>query len=223
MIIVRCCQGRQKRKDDTNMANIITPNIVTKSSRGLQPIRLQDKLFTENRIIYFNEPVDSTTAAELNVSLLALDAISHEEIKLILNTPGGEVSSGLSIYDMIRNVIKSPVTAICAGDAASMGFIIFLAADKRLMLQDSRLMLHDPALGGGSLAGIKPLELKTDILDRLLKVRDQIGNIISERSGLPLDEIFAMTEKDTFLSAEESLEKGFATGIIKSPEDIELV
>ena len=199
------------------------PAVIYKSSRGPQTIRIQDRLFTENGVIYLNSEINSETAAALNMQLLTLDSMGCERIKLIIDSPGGSVSAGLAIYDMIRNVIKTPVTTVCAGLAASMGFILFLAGDERLMLANSRLMLHDPSLGGGDLAGIKPLDLKKDILDRLLKVRDQVGNIISERSGLPLDEIFAMTEKDTYLSAEESVKKGFATRIITSQGDAGLV
>ena len=199
------------------------PAIIQQSSRGPQAVRIQDRLYTEHGIIYINDEINSDTAAAINMQLLALESLGAKSIKLIIDSPGGSVSAGLAIYDTIRNVIKTPVTTVCMGTAASMGFIIFLAGDERLMLTNSRLMLHDPSLGGGSLTGIKPLDLKKDILDRLLKVRDQIGNIISERSGLPLDEIFAMTEKDTYLSAEESLNKGFATRIITSPADAGLI
>ena len=97
---------------------------------------------------------------------------------------------------------------------------IVLTGDERLMLRHSRLMLHDPSMGGGNLAGVKPLELKTDILEKLFAVRQQIGETISERSGMPIDDVFVLTEKDTYLNAEESLEKGFATKIINSFEDI---
>ena len=195
-------------------------SIIKMGPRGYQPLYSPDLLYTNNRLIYVKGSIDSNQSQEVIQKLLLLDLESHEKITIFIDSPGGIVDAGYAIYDVIRNVIQSPVTTVCTGIAASMAFIIYLAGDERLILKHSRLMLHDPAMGGGDLAGVKPLELKTDILDKLFAVRQQIGETISERSGLPLDDVFTLTEKDTYLNAEESLEKGFATKIIGSYGDL---
>ncbi|MBR1562894.1 MAG: ATP-dependent Clp protease proteolytic subunit [Ruminococcus sp.] len=195
-------------------------SVIRQGPRGYQALYSPDVLFTNNRLIYIKGSVDSDLSEEIIQKLLILDLESHEKITIFIDSPGGVVDSGYAIFDVIRNVIQSPVTTVCTGIAASMAFIIYLAGDERLMLRHSRLMLHDPSMGGGNLAGVKPLELKTDILEKLFAVRQQIGETISERSGMPIDDVFVLTEKDTYLNAEESLEKGFATKIINSFEDI---
>lgn len=195
-------------------------NIIKESSRGYQALRPIDRLYSSSRIIWFNEDVTNETATHLISELLILNEESSEPITLILNSPGGIVDAGLSVYDVITTLMTAPVNTLCAGLSASMAFVIFLAGKRRSILKHSRLMLHDPALAGGSLAGLKPLDLKNDVLDNLMKVRQKVGYIISERSGLSLEQVFELTEKDTYLTAEESLEKGFATDIITSPDDI---
>ena len=135
-----------------------------------------------------------------------------KEITIYINSPGGSVNSGLAVYDLIR-IMKSPVRTVCTGCAASMGSILFLAGDKREMLPHTQIMMHDPSYGGGNLAGVKPMQIK-EILENILRVRDTIANIIAERTGLSLGEVYKITEKDSFFTAEKALQNGIATAII---------
>ena len=141
-------------------------------------------------------------------------ASPNEEITLYINCPGGEVSSGLAVYDYI-NLIPAPIKTVCVGTAASMGAILFLAGDKREMLVHSQLMIHDPAPGGGSLQGMKPEQLEEN-LKSLKKVQQVLCGIISEKTGKSVKEIQKITRKDTYFDAEEALSFGLATKIINN-------
>lgn len=190
----------------------MTSNLIKESARGYQALNVTD-LLLKNREIFLTKEVNADTCSELIQHILLLDREAPgQEIRLYINSPGGEVYSGLCLYDVIR-LISSPVTTICIGDSASMGAIIFLAGEKRLMLPNSRIMIHDPSYGGGNLAGKKPLEIRKS-LDSLIECQQRLSRIISERSGKPMDEILEITKNDSYFSAEEALENGFATEIV---------
>ena len=144
-----------------------------------------------------------------------LENESHDEITLYISSNGGEVTSGLSLYDYIR-MMKSPLKTVCIGTAASMGAILFLAGDKRLMLPHSKIMIHDPTCAFGS-NRITPLEAQ-DKTNDLMKIRKEICSIIAERTGRPLNQIYRRTHKDTLFTASEAIEFGIATEIMERPQ-----
>lgn len=189
-------------------------NVIRESARGYQPLALADVLLQERKIFITTE-VNSDTCTELIKQLMFLENDNpEEEIRLYINSPGGDVYGGLAVYDCMR-MLKSPITTICIGTAASMGAILFLAGEKRLMLPSSRVMIHDPSFSGGSIAGKKPQEIQTE-LDSLTKVKTELCNIISERTGKPVEQITEITKEDTYYSATEAVNFGFATGIATS-------
>lgn len=190
----------------------ITPNIIKESSRGYQAIAIED-IFLQEREIFLTDEVNTESCTSLIKQLLFLDKEdTGKEIKLYINSPGGHVHSGLAVYDCIR-MLKSPVTTICIGTAASMGSILFLAGTKRQMLPNSRIMIHDPSFGGGNLAGKKPHQIKTE-LDGLIEVQECLCNIIAERTGKTSEEIRELTKDDTYFNADEAVEFGLATETI---------
>jgi ATP-dependent Clp protease protease subunit len=136
---------------------------------------------------------------------------STDEITFFINSPGGDVVSGLAIYDYI-NIMKKPVNTVCTGTAASMGAILFLAGKKRSMLPNTRVMIHDPSFSGGNLAGKKPHEIQRN-LDKLNESRETLAKIIADKTGKSLDEIYAVTADDTYYNAEEAISFGLATEI----------
>ena len=192
----------------------MTPNVIRESSRGYQELPIDDVLF-EDREIFLTEEVNKDTCASLIKQLLFLEKQSSDkEIRFYINSPGGDVYSGLAVYDCIR-LMKSPVTTICIGTAASMGSILFLAGEKRQMLPNSRIMIHDPSFGGGNLAGKKPHQIKTE-LDDLIEVQECLCKIIADRTGKTPDEIRELTKDDTYFNVGEAIEFGLATEEIKS-------
>lgn len=185
--------------------------ILKETSRGIDRISLEDKLFEERRI-FFTEEVNAETSTELIQQLLCLEMLDpKKEITIYINSPGGEVVSGLAVYDVIRG-LKCPVRTVCTGTAASMGSILFLAGTKRQMLPHTKIMIHDPLVAG--LSGRKrALELEKEAL-QLMETRAVTGGIIAERCGHTLEEVYEKTKEDCFLTAEEALEFGVATEIV---------
>lgn len=191
--------------------NMVTTGVIRESVRGYETLNLTNLLFSSREIYFVNE-VNSDSCSELIQQVRYLESESHDEIKLFINSPGGAVDSGLAAYDMLR-LLKSPLTTICMGTAASMGSILFLAGEKRMMLPHSRVMIHDPSFGGGSYAGKKPDELQSE-LNSLVKTRERLTEIIVERTGQPRKTVLKKTAADSYFTAEEAIEFGLATEIV---------
>ncbi len=194
------------------------PHIIKESARGFEPFRIEDCLL-QKRIIFLTEEVNAQTSSELIKQLLYLEAEKPgEEITLCINSPGGEVTGGLAVYDYMR-FLTSPVRTVCIGTAASMASILFLGGEKREMLPHTRIMIHDPSFSSGEYAGKKPDELQEEI-DGLKKTRDILCNIIAERTGQEKKIVYEKTSRDSYFYAEEALNFGLATKIITNPGEI---
>lgn len=189
------------------------PNVLKESARGIECIRLDDELFN-SRTVFLTEPVDVQTSAELIKQLMHLEHEDNEsEITLYINSPGGEVISGLAVYDYI-SAMKAPVRTVCIGTAASMGAILFLAGDKRQMLPHTRLMIHDPSYGHHDIGGRKTHEIQHE-LDKLNEARESLARIIANKTGKSIRTIYKLTANDTYYSAEEAVAFGLATEILR--------
>lgn len=187
-------------------------NSLRNTVRGIDLIPIEDTLMEESRVFLVGE-INTKTSDELIQKLMYLDMKDLGEITLYINSPGGEVMSGLAVYDYIKTM-KSPVHTVCTGDAARMGAIIFLASDKREMLPHSRILIHDPSYGYLDVSGKKHHEIQRGV-DSLNKVRETLAEIISERTGKNLDEIYEITAEDYYFTADEAIEFGLANGIFK--------
>ena len=184
-------------------------NIIKESSRGFDCIPIEDELFLKRKI-FLTKPVDASTMDQLVKQLLYLNGEeSEEEITIYINSPGGEVQSGLAAYDLLK-LIKTPITTVCIGEASSMAAILFLAGDRRVVLPHSSIMIHDPAPSGGDLRGMKPDEME-EKLSGLKKTRDRLCEIIAETTGKTVKQVMKKTCRDSFFTAEEALEYGLAT------------
>lgn len=190
-------------------------SVILESARGFQTLYLKDKLFSDCREIFLTEEVNAASCSSLIAQLLYLDRTEPDkEIVLYINSPGGCVSDGLAVYDVMR-LLNAPVRCVCLGTCASMGAILFLAGDRREMMEHGRIMVHDPAFGGGhDMGGKKPHQIQSE-LDDLNRCRESLARIISERTGRSLEEIYQVTAKDTYFSAQEAVEFGLATNIIR--------
>ena len=187
-------------------------NILMQSARGTELIPIDDMLLEESQIFLIGE-INSETANDLIKKLMYIDKKDLGEVTIYINSPGGEVMSGLAVYDYIK-VMKSPVKTVCVGDAASMGAIIFLAGEKREMLPHSRILIHAPSYGHLDVSGKKPHEIQRGV-DSLNKVRETLAEIISEKTGKSLDEIYEITAEDQYFTADEAIEFGLANNIFK--------
>lgn len=194
-------------------------NILRETVRGLESVSIEDEML-RNREIFLVDEVDTKSSNELIKKLMYLEQEDRDrEITLYINSPGGEVISGLAVYDYIR-IMEAPVNTVCIGTAASMGAVLFLAGKERKMLKHTRLMIHDPSYGCGELKGRKSHEIQHE-LNELNKVRKMLAGIISERTGKSIKEIYKVTARDTYYSAEEAVRFGLATKIITNAKELE--
>ena len=187
-------------------------NVLKASVRGTDLIPLEDMLLEESEVFLVDE-ITPKSANNLIQKLMYLDSKDLGEITLYINSPGGEVISGLAVYDYIK-IMKSPVRTVCIGDAASMGAIIFLAGEKREMLPHTRILIHDPSYGHLDVSGKKPHEIQRGV-DSLNKIRETLAEIIAEKTGKDINEIYKITAEDNYFTAEEAIDFGLATGIFK--------
>ena len=189
---------------------IYIPNVIRETSEGLNQIPIQDILFQRREI----ECVGSITDESVAALILQLRYLQHEdpdkEITMYINSPGGEVTSGLALYDAMK-AVKCPIRTVCCGIAASMAAVLFLSGDKRDMLPHSKVMIHDPLISGG--VGGSALKLDA-VAKNIMQTRQTIAEIIAKHTGKSLDEVLAATASDSYFDAEQAVEWGLADNII---------
>jgi ATP-dependent Clp protease protease subunit len=188
-------------------------NYVKESAKGIERISIDEILFA-SRELFLTTPIDAQTSNELIKQLMILEKLNpNEEVTLYINSPGGDVISGMAVYDYLC-MMNSPIRTVCTGTAASMGAILFLAGDKREMLPHTEVMIHDPAYSGGDMSGKKPHELQRYV-DNLKKTQELIVNVISERTGKDKKEVRRTTKLDSYFNVNEAIEYGLATGVVE--------
>ena len=189
----------------------LIPTVIEKEINGERSYDIYSRLL-KDRIIILNGEINDTTANIIVAELLYLDSESHEDISLYINSPGGSITSGMAIYDTM-NFIKSKVSTICIGMAASMAAFLLSSGEKgkRLALPNSEVMIHQP-LGG---AQGQATEIKI-AAERILKLKEKLNKIMSKNTGKPLEQIEKDTESDYFLSAKEAKNYGLVDKIIEN-------
>ena len=192
--------------------NSLVPYVIEQSSRGERSYDIFSRLL-KDRIIFLSEDVNQTSASLIIAQLLFLESEDPEkEISLYINSPGGSVSDGLGIIDTM-NYIKCPVTTICIGMAASMGALLLTSGTKgkRFATPNAEILIHQPLISGG-LSG-QTTEIKIHA-DHMVRTREKLNKLLSDRTGQPLDVIERDTERDHYMTAEEALEYGLIDGIM---------
>ena len=191
--------------------NVLIPYVVERTSGGERSYDLYSRLL-EDRIIFLAGEIDDAVANTVVAQLIYLEAKDPgKDISLYINSPGGSVSAGLAIYDTM-NYIKCDVSTICIGMAASMGAFLLAAGakGKRFALPNSEIMIHQPSGGAQGQA--------TDIsihANHILRIKDRLNHILSERTGQPLEVVQRDTERDNFMTAQEALEYGLIDKVIE--------
>ena len=191
---------------------MVNDNILIESVRGIERINISDHFLSERKV-FLTDTVTPESSISLIEKMMYLDDTGPgKEIVFYINSPGGEVTSGLGLYDVIKN-LKSPVTTVCIGTAASMGAILFLSGTKRIMYPHTMLMIHDPSYHSADISGLKPHEIQKYV-DSLKKTRDSLTDIIAGCCIRNRKEIEKLTREDSYFTAEEAVESGLATEII---------
>lgn len=187
-----------------------TPNIVRETSSGYFSCTIQDEMLKSREIECVGE-INPETVYELTRQLRFLQREDPAaEITMYINSPGGEVNSGLALYDAMQ-AVSCPIRTVCMGSAASMGAVIFAAGDMREIFPHGRVMIHDPLIRGG--VGGSALQLQSVSKD-LLKTREVLCTILAERTGRSQKEIYKKTAKDTWFDAQEAVKFGLADRVV---------
>ena len=195
---------------ETITNNYLIPTVIEKTHNGERAYDIYSRLLKE-RVIFLVGPVNDQTANLVVAQLLFLESENPDkDISLYINSPGGSVSAGMSVFDTM-NFIKPHVSTLCIGMAASMGAFLLAAGEKgkRFSLPNSKVMIHQPL--GGTRGQATEIEIHAR---EILKTREQLNKILAERTGQPMEKIQRDTERDYYLSADESKEYGLIDQVI---------
>ncbi|MEY8597019.1 ATP-dependent Clp endopeptidase proteolytic subunit ClpP [Mammaliicoccus lentus] len=193
----------------------LIPTVIETTNHGERAYDIYSRLL-KDRIIMLGSAIDDNVANSIVSQLLFLQAQdSEKDIYLYINSPGGSVTAGFAIYDTIQH-IKPDVQTICIGMAASMGSFLLAAGakGKRFALPNSEVMIHQPL--GGAQGQATEIEIAAR---HILRTREKLNNILSERTGQPIDKIERDTDRDNFLTADEAKDYGLIDDVMH-PEDI---
>jgi ATP-dependent Clp protease protease subunit len=191
-------------------ANGLVPMVVEQSSRGERAYDIYSRLLKE-RVIFLVGQVEDHMANLIVAQLLFLESENPDkDIHLYINSPGGSVTAGLSIYDTMQ-FIKPDVSTMCIGQAASMGaFLLAAGAEgKRFCLPNSRTMIHQPS--GGAQGQATDIHIQSQ---EILKVKERLNKLMAKHTGQPMDKVQQDTERDNFMSAEESKDYGLVDEVL---------
>ncbi len=183
------------------------PNIIEKENDGRYSTDLLSRLAMD-RIVFVHEPITSQLAMIVNAQLLYMDALSDEPIQLYISSPGGEVMAGLSILDIMTS-LRSPVHTVALGMVASMASILLVHGDRRYMLPNAQVMLHQPL--GGAQGQASDIEITAQ---QIIKIKKKLNAMLADKTGQPLEKIERVTDRDSYFDAEESLAFGLVDEIL---------
>jgi ATP-dependent Clp protease protease subunit len=200
-------------KDNIEIYNQLVPYVIEQTGRGERGMDIYSRLLRE-RIIFIGMPIDDHIASLTIAQLIFLEAEdSQKDINLYINTPGGSVTAGMAIYDTMR-YIKPDIATICVGMAASMGAILLAggASGKRSALPHSKIMIHQPWIGG--------LQGQTTDIEiharEMLKTRDTLYNILAKHTGKSIEQITKDCDRDYFLTSEEAKEYKLIDNVLET-------
>lgn len=191
------------------------PSILKETVNGYSRIPIADKMLEERQVLCVGE-ITAQHVNELILQLLYLESEdSSKPITLYINSPGGEISSGLALYDTMQ-AISCPVHTVCMGMAASMGALLFASGDQRYILPHGKVMIHDPRtfnVGGTALT-------LHQISDNLMNTRKICAEILAQHTGHTIDEIYEKTASDCFFNAKEAIDFGLCDTLLQSMNEL---
>jgi len=197
---------------DTTSINQLVPMVVEQTPRGERAYDIYSRLLKE-RVIFLTGPVEDIGANLVVAQMLFLEAENPDkDISLYINSPGGSVTAGLSIYDTMQ-FIKPDVSTLCVGQAASMGAVLLTggAKGKRHALPNSRVLIHQ--VMGGFQGQASDVEIHAQ---EILSIKEKLNTILSTHSGQKIDKIAEDSDRDNFMSPEEAVEYGLIDGVMET-------
>lgn len=194
--------------------NYYIPTIIRETSEGMARIPIADVML-QRREIRLTGEITSELADAVIAQILHLDAeASGEEITLYIDSPGGSVTAGLAIYDVMQ-AVSAQIRTVCIGTAASMAAVLFAAGDRREILMHGEVMIHDPLVSGGISGSALAVQDKSD---RLMAKRKVLCGILAQHAGKTIKQIYKVTAKDSWYGAEEAVAFGLADTVIDKLE-----
>lgn len=197
-----------------NTKSALVPYVIEQSPRGERSYDIYSRLLND-RIIFLGEAIDDAVANTVVAQLLHLESADPDkDISLYINSPGGSVSAGLAIYDTM-NYIRCDVSTICMGMAASMASVLMSAGapGKRFILPNAQIMIHQPMGGSGERTQQTDFEI---LAQEMRKTRDRLEGILAKHTGQTLETIHKDSERDNWMSAEESVAYGLVDKVVAS-------
>ena len=192
--------------------NYLVPIVIEQRPNGERAYDLYSKMMDE-RIIMLTSPIEPVMAGIVTAQLLYLESVDKTKpIQLYISSPGGYVSAGLDIHDVMRHV-ECPVHVVCKGQAASMAAILLAAGDRRLIMPNAEVMIHQP------LGGMQGQSVDMEIAARhIVRTRERLYRLLADYTGQPLEKIEKDSDRDNYMTAEEALEYGLVDEIINFPK-----
>ena len=188
----------------------LIPTVVEQTHRGERGWDIFSRLF-KDRIIFLGTPIDDRVANVIIAQLLYLESEDPDkEIFLYINSPGGIITSGMAIYDTM-NYVKSPISTICIGQAASMGAFLLSSGEQRATLRTASRPHHGPPAVGGAQGQASDIEIQAKEIFRL---RDVLNNILAKNTGQSLEQIALDTDRDRYMTADEALQYGLVDKVM---------
>lgn len=200
--------------------NHLVPTVIEQSGRGKRAFDIYSRLLKE-RIVFLVGPVTDESANLVVAQLLFLESENPDkDIFFYINSPGGSVTAGMSIYDTM-NFIKPDVSTLCLGQAASMGAFLLSAGEKgkRFALPNSRIMIHQPLISGGLGGQASDIEIHAR---ELLKIKEKLNRLMAKHCGRDLADLERDTDRDNFMSAEEAKEYGLIDQVLENRASLRL-
>ena len=197
-----------------DLNNYLVPTVIEQSGRGERAFDIYSRLLKE-RIVFLVGPVTDESANLVVAQLLFLESENPDkDIFFYINSPGGSVTAGMSIYDTM-NFIKPNVSTLCLGQAASMGAFLLSAGEKgkRFALPNSRIMIHQPLISGGLGGQASDIEIHAR---ELLKIKEKLNRLMAKHCGRDLADLERDTDRDNFMSAEEAKEYGLIDQVLEN-------
>lgn len=200
--------------------NHLVPTVIEQSGRGERAFDIYSRLLKE-RIVFLVGPVTDESANLVVAQLLFLESENPDkDIFFYINSPGGSVTAGMSIYDTM-NFIKPDVSTLCLGQAASMGAFLLSAGEKgkRFALPNSRIMIHQPLISGGLGGQASDIEIHAR---ELLKIKEKLNRLMAKHCGRDLADLERDTDRDNFMSAEEAKKYGLIDQVLENRASLRL-
>ncbi|HFC8832518.1 MULTISPECIES: ATP-dependent Clp endopeptidase proteolytic subunit ClpP [Neisseria] len=199
--------------------NYLVPTVIEQSGRGERAFDIYSRLLKE-RIVFLIGPVTDESANLVVAQLLFLESENPDkDIFFYINSPGGSVTAGMSIYDTM-NFIKPHVSTLCLGQAASMGAFLLSAGEKgkRFALPNSRIMIHQPLISGGLAGQASDIEIHAK---ELLKIKEKLNRLLAKHCDRDLADLERDTDRDNYMSADEAKEYGLIDQVLENRESLQ--